>query len=462
MNHASSRNMSCWPAEDGSWAGTDFARFGNHISSDESVCDSDCSIPEHEEDAWLDYCYAIGAMENIDGRDDDCQLHETSFGCHMAGPGIVLLRSDGTVVRHGKCTGWHRCVPVLTGGVTYTGVSSGALGWIDCGGSLVVLLASDGTAVLLLWEPRAESFVPALSDGTIYTQASASCGHIVLVKTDGTAVAYGSNQLGQCTLPAVSEGVFYVRVAAGEEHTVLLKSDGTADVCGGRGDLSIPSLGAGLVYTHVAAGSWHTVLLKSDGAATSFGSNMYGQCNIPDLSDGVSYVDVACGAKHTVLLKSDGTAAACGENGSGQCDISVLSGGVTYTNVIAVGISYTVLLKSDGGPVLFGYYEGDCDFPVLPEGVTYVGSGDHTILTMMLCATHAAFVLLCGRELCKIAIDASDTVIEVRSAFMKERSADHGKFRVVLPNGQLLSVLCAQAPSTIIEHLLVRKRVRRK
>ena len=462
MNHASSRNACCWPAEDGSWAGTDFARFGNHISSDESVGDSDCSMPEHEKEAWLEYQCAIGALENIDGRDDDCQFHATSSDCHMAGPGIVLLRSDGTIVLHGKCTGWHRCVPVLTGGVTYTGVSCGAVGPFLDHGSYVVLLASDGTAVPLLWEPRAESVVPALSDGTVYTQASASCGHIALVKTDGTAVAYGSNQLGQCNLPAVSGGVFYVRVGVGEEHTALLKSDGTAVVCGGRGDMSIPSLDAGVVYTHVAAGSWHTVLLKSDGGATSFGSNEYGQCNIPDLPEGVSYVEVACGAYHTVLLKSDGAAAAYGDNKRGQCDILVLSDGVTYTNVIAVGIFYTVLLKSDGAPVLFGYYEGDCNFPELPEGVTYVGSGDHTILTMMVCATHAAFVLLCGRELCKIAIDASDTVIEVRSAFMKERSADHGKFRVVLPNGQLLSALCAQAPSTIIEHLLARKRARRQ
>ena len=226
--------------------------------------------------------------------------------------------------------------------------------------------------------------------------------------------------------------------------------------------MCLSTLEAGVVYTHVAAGSWHTVLLKSDGTATSFGSNMYGQCNIPDLPDGVSYVEVACGANHTVLLKSDGTAAACGENRSGQCDISALSDGVTYTSVLTIGRTYTVLLMSDGNPVLFGDYEGDCNFPVLPEGVTYVGSGDHTILTMILCATHAAFVLLCGRELCKIAIDASDTVIDVRIAFMKERSADHGKFRVVLPNGQLLSALCAQAPSTIIEHLLVRKRARRK
>ena len=112
MNHASSRNACCWPAEDGSWAGTDFARFGNHISSDESVDDSDCSMPEHEKEAWLEYQCAIGALENIDGRDDDCQYHETSSGCDAAGPGIVLLRSDGTVVLHGKCTGWRRCVPV--------------------------------------------------------------------------------------------------------------------------------------------------------------------------------------------------------------------------------------------------------------------------------------------------------------------------------------------------------------
>ena len=82
--------------------------------------------------------------------------------------------------------------------------------------------------------------------------------------------------------------------------------------------MSLSTLGAGVVYTHVAAGGWHTVLLKSDGSATSFGSNMYGQCDMPDLPDGVSYVEVACGAHHTVLLKSDGIAAACGDNGYGQ------------------------------------------------------------------------------------------------------------------------------------------------
>ena len=126
-----------------------------------------------------------------------------------------------------------------------------------------------------------------------------------------------------------------------------------------------------------------------------------------------------------------------------------------------MGDTYTVLLKSDGIPVLFGHYKGNCNFPVLPEGVAYVGSREHTLLTMNLCDTNASFVLACGREVCKVEIDASGAVTDVRNAFMEERNADHWKFRVVLPNGQLLSALCAQAPSTIIEHLLVRKRARR-
>ena len=103
----------------------------------------------------------------------------------------------------------------------------------------------------------------------------------------------------------------------------------------------------------------------------------------------------------------------------------MLSDGVTYTHVLAMGTAHTVLLKSDGSPVLFGFDKGDCNFPVLPEGVAYVGSGEHTLLTMNLCDANASFVFACGREVCKVEIDASDAVADVRNAFMKEMNADH-------------------------------------
>ena len=38
-------------------------------------------MPEHEKEAWLEYQCAIGALENIDGRDDDCQFHAISGMC---------------------------------------------------------------------------------------------------------------------------------------------------------------------------------------------------------------------------------------------------------------------------------------------------------------------------------------------------------------------------------------------
>ena len=135
--------------------------------------------------------------------------------------------------------------------------------------------------------------------------------------------------------------------------------------------------------------------------------------------------------------------------------------GVTYTHVLAIGYDHTVLLMSDGNALLCALDVGPCNIPALSEGVTYVRPGEQMILALNFCDSHAAFCLLSGDEVCRIDTDASDTFIDVRKAFMSKRTADHGKFRVVLPSGELLSVVCVQRPSAIIEPFVVRRRRRR-
>ena len=55
----------------------------------------------------------------------------------------------------------------------------------------------------------------------------------------------------------------------------------------------------------------------------------------------------------------------------------------------------------------------------------------------------------------------SDMLIDIWRVFKGKMMNDYGKYQVVLPGGKFLSVVCAQAPTTIIEPLLIRKRVRR-
>ena len=210
--------------------------------------------------------------------------------------------------------------------------------------------------------------------------------------------------------------------AAGGFHTVLLKSDGTATACGSHMQIdrlqwtecNIPDLAEGVIYTHVAAGNRHTVLLKSDGTATAVGRNFRGQCNIPDLAEGVIYTHVAAGHGHIVLLKSDGTATAVGRNDCGQCNI-----------------------------------------PDLSEGDAY--GGKKQVLTSDFGESHAVFRTLSGREVCRIEINATDTIRDIQNVFV---NTVHGKCEVVLPNGKLLSRICMRSPSAMVEPFMAQKRRR--
>eukprot|EP00931_Biecheleriopsis_adriatica_P092822 TRINITY_DN6659_c0_g1_i2.p1 TRINITY_DN6659_c0_g1~~TRINITY_DN6659_c0_g1_i2.p1 ORF type:complete len:271 (+),score=32.87 TRINITY_DN6659_c0_g1_i2:60-815(+) len=153
---------------------------------------------------------------------------------------------------------------------------------------------------------------------------AAGDSHSLLLRSDGTAVACGDNGQGQCDLPALEEGTTYTQVAAGGSHSLLLRSDGTAVACGGH-NISrflgfLPALEAGTTYTQVAAGNTHVLLLTSDGIAKACGGDPRAN-RLPALEEGTTYTQVAAGGFHSLLLRSDGTAVACGANESGQSTI---------------------------------------------------------------------------------------------------------------------------------------------
>ena len=128
--------------------------------------------------------------------------------------------------------------------------------------------------------------------------------------------------------------------------------------------------------------------------------------------------------------------------------------------VAAIGSWHTVLLKSDGNAVACGSnHRGQCSIPALPPGVTYVDRGAQIVLTLFFCESYAAFCLLSGKELCRVDILGSDMLIDIWRVFKSKMMNDCGKYRVVLPDGEFLSVVCAQAPTSIIEPFLTRKRV---
>jgi len=229
-------------------------------------------------------------------------------------------------------------------------------------------------------------------------------------------------------------------------------------------------------FTHtLPQGGDFTVLLKSDGTTVTFGEITEGHgttvtcgeitegiCDIPALPDGVTYVQLACALSHIVLIRSDGNAVACGNNSSGCCNIPALIDGVAYTHVASIGSGHTVFLTSDGNAVACGMnLQGQCSIPALPPRVTYVHRGAQIVLTLFFCDSHATFCFLSGEEVCRFWVNASDTLMEIRKVFKCKTMTDYGKYRVVVPNGEFLGVACAQAPSTIIEPFLIRKRVRR-
>jgi len=170
---------------------------------------------------------------------------------------------------------------------------------------------------------------------------------------------------------------------------------------------------------------------------------------------------VAAAVDHTVLLRSDGAAVACGDDQYGQCNIPVLADGVAYTHVAATGFSIT-LFMSDGNAAICGHNDqGPCIIPALPRGVTYVHFAQQMVLTFHCCDSHATFCSLNGTEVCRFEVDASDTLVNIREVFRSKMMTEYGKYCVVLPNGELLSAVCAQAPSAILEPFLERKRMRR-
>ena len=121
-----------------------------------------------------------------------------------------------------------------------------------------------------------------------------------------------------------------------------------------------------------------------------------------------------------------------------------------------------VLLTSDGDAVACGQNRwGQCSIPALLRGVTYVDRGAQMVLTLNCCGSHATFCLLSGAEVCRFDVYASDTLVNIRELFKSKMMTEYGKYCVVLPSGELLSAVCAQAPSTILEPFLERKRVRR-
>ena len=246
-------------------------------------------------------------------------------------------------------------------------------------------LCEDGTVVACGSNVHGQCEIPALKEGSTYTQVSAGHEHTVLLRSDGIAIALGLNHLGQCHIPALDAGVTYVQVSAGYSHTVLLCSDGTPRGCGdnvaGQSQHSM-RLDA---YSQVSAGAAHTVLLKQNGWVSAFGDNADGQCDLPLLREGLRYTQVSAGYAHTVLLCSDGTVIARGRNEEGQCGIPApKEEDVMYTEVSAGGC-HTVLLRSDGGAVATGSNgNGRCDIPKLVEpGMEYTqvfAGQNHTIL----------------------------------------------------------------------------------
>ena len=465
----------------------DLYRLGDYFDSDDSFynrsdpCESVCGS-DGGDDGEYSVCRSPRSPDDL--AREECVSEHT-----------VLLTSKGRACpvgrdHHGQCT-----IPVLADGVIYTHVATG--------GDHTVLLKSDGGFVALGRNIEGQCDIPTLVDGVAYTQVAAGRSHTVLLTTDGTVVACGSNVYGECDIPAclsvcteqtevsvayriakcgvkaaghldipaLADDLVYTQVAIGGGSTitsggftVLLKSDGTAVACGHNdmGQCDIPALPRGVAYIEVAAGWCHTVLLKTDGSVSTCGSNKYKQCDIPVLPKGVTWTSAAAGDRKTFLLASDGTVKVCGVLENTHCVVPTLARGVIYTCIVATQTDHAVLMRSDGVAVICGSPPfGLPVLPILPEGDTFVRALGYILLMLHFFDSHAALCVLGGDEVCRIDIGASDTLIDVRRAFMQALLYEYLKFCVLLPSGEFLNKVCAETPSARIESYVVRKRAKR-
>eukprot|EP00435_Cladocopium_sp_Y103_P050417 s915_g15.t1 len=377
----------------------------------------------------------------------------------------VLLRSDGCAVACGLNNDGQCSLPALPEKVVYNQISAGD--------NYTVLLQNDGTAVAFGLNDKGQCDIPPLEAARPYTQVSAGYVHTVLLRSDGSAVACGQNDQGQCNIPPCDPEISYIQVSAGGFHTVLLKSDGTALACGDNdeGQCNIPPLEEGVSYTQVSAGYVHTVLLRSDGRAVACGLKKTGRCNTGALPAGISYTQISAGKEHTVFLRSDGSAMACGGDLHGQCHIPPLRKRMAYTQVSAGG-NHTVLLQSDGTAVAVGMNsDGQCTIPSLtsklegfsPSSMRYIPDRaapvridrilqldfqcDNDVVTLMFCT-------LAGQEVLRLKASGTDLAFDLYKRISRELGVSLGNLRVVLPDRQLLSMVCSENPTATLADVM--------
>ena len=179
------------------------------------------------------------------------------------------------------------------------------------------------------------------------------------------------------------------------------------------------------------------------GVAVARGWNKVKECDIPPLEKGVSYAQVSAGRDHTVLLRSDGTAVAFGLNDDGQCNLPLLEEGVSYTQVSA-GRYRTVLLRCDGRVVACGKNSAiPPDFNALVK--------DRVLQADFSYEDNDEIIVRCfgldGVEVLQLRASGSDLARQTSKELALQLNSDMQDPRVILPDGELLDVVCRANPN---------------
>lgn len=214
---------------------------------------------------------------------------------------------------------------------------------------------------------------------------------------------------------------------------MLLRSDGRTVACGLRdhGQCNIPPLDDGFFYIRVSASTFHTVLLRSDGTAVACGSNHAGQCSVPPLDEGTFYTEVSTYRFHTVLLRSDGRAVACGRNNYGQCSIPSLKSWRELLTFAAASRCYIC----NCAPLAKDY--------VLQLSVSF--SDDTAVLRCWN---------LAGLEVLRLEANAFDLAVETHKRLACELKVCPQSLQAVLPDGQLMALICRENPLAALADLV--------
>jgi alpha-tubulin suppressor-like RCC1 family protein len=333
-----------------------------------------------------------------------------SSTCAVAIAGKAYCWGAGNLGQLGNGgTGRFTTPSAVSGGLTFSYVSSGGLDSFSCG------LTTAGAAYCWGYDDFGQlgngsttnnSTVPVAVNGnlTFTSLTVGSTGHACGLVAGGAAFCWGYNSTGQLgvgavgfsTAPiAVSGGRTFTQLSAGESgETCGLATGGVAYCWGFNGDGELGNgtlanantpvaVSGGLTFKSISAGFASTCALTIAGAAYCWGDNTYGELGngsntaskVPvAVSGGLTFQSLSVGDAYACGVTTSGAGYCWGYNGLGQLGIgtqiahstpTAIAGGIVFAS-LSVSYATSCALTPAGA----AYCWGDNGFGQVGNGAT--------------------------------------------------------------------------------------------